>query len=110
MTRVGVAPEIQQKRRRVAQGIPAHGSGVPQGPGSYFGDSALRVHRTPLEWLRAERDGVVIVQPQLTYAYLRDARRLSFADPAHAQQVNRWLEPPRPRTELFLEVPDERAA
>jgi hypothetical protein len=79
-------------------------------PGSYFGDSALRVHRTPLEWLRAERDGVVIVQPQLTYAYLRDARRLSFADLAHAQQVKRWLEPPRPRTELFLEVPDERAA
>ncbi len=78
-------------------------------PASYFDDSALRVHRTPLEWLSAERDGIVIVQPQLTYAYLRDAR-LSFADRAFAQKVKRWREPSTPRGELLIEVPSERAA
>jgi hypothetical protein len=77
-------------------------------PATYFADGALRIHQTPLDWLKAERDGVVIVQTQWTYAYLRDAR-LSFADRAFAQKVKRWREPPAPRGELFIEVPAERA-
>lgn len=77
-------------------------------PASYFDGSALRVHRTPHEWLRAERDGIVIVQPRSTYAYLRDAR-LSFADRAFAQKVKRWREPSMPRGQLLIEVPSERA-
>jgi hypothetical protein len=71
---------------------------------------ALRVHRTPLEWLRANRDGIVIVRRELTYAYLRNVRRLSFADPAHARQVERWLEPPRAGPELLVEVVEKLAA
>jgi len=79
-------------------------------PASYFMDSALRVHRTPLEWLKADRDGIVIVQQDLTYAYLRNVRRLSFADPVHARHVERWLEPPRDGPELLIEVVKELAA
>ena len=78
-------------------------------PASYFDGKALRVHRTPLEWLKAERDGIVIVQPQLTYAYLRDAP-LSFADRAFAETVTRWREPSSARGALFIEVPAEGTA
>ena len=79
-------------------------------PATYFDCSALRVHRTPLEWLKADREGIVIVKPQLTYAYLYHARRLSFADPVYAQQVKRWLQPPKPTAELLIEVSAELAA
>jgi hypothetical protein len=79
-------------------------------PATYFDGGALRVHRTPLDWLRADRDGIVIVKPELTYAYLRNVRRLSFADPAHARHVERWLEPPRGGPELLIEVVKELAA
>jgi hypothetical protein len=79
-------------------------------PATYFMGGALRLHRSPLEWLRADRDGIVIVQPQLAYACLRNACRLSFTDVAHAQQVERWLEPPKPSVELLVEVHGSAAA
>jgi hypothetical protein len=79
-------------------------------PASYFDGGALRVHADPLAWLKADRDGVVIVKPELTYAYLRNVRRLSFADPALARQVERWLEPPQAGPELLVEVVEELAA
>ena len=79
-------------------------------PATYFAGGALRVHRTPLEWLRAYRDGIVIVQPHLTYAYLRNARRLSFADAAHARQVEEWLKTPKPSVELLVEIPERAMA
>jgi hypothetical protein len=44
--------------------------------------------------VEAGREGIVIVQPRLTYAYLRNVSRLSFADSTHALKVKRWLEPP----------------
>jgi hypothetical protein len=74
-------------------------------PASYFTGSALRVHRTPLDWLKADRDGIVMVKPELTYAYLRNAQRLSFRDDSLARQVRRWIEPPKPRVQLLIEVP-----
>ena len=77
-------------------------------PATCFGGSTLRVHRTPLEWLKAQRDGIVIVQPRLAYAYLRNVPRLSFADRLHAQRVKRWLQPPKPKTEILIEVPRGR--
>jgi hypothetical protein len=78
-------------------------------PATYFGGGTLRVHRTPLEWLLADRDGIVIVKPELTYAYVRNLRRVSCADTAYLQQVKQWLEPPRPSVELFVEVQEELA-
>jgi len=79
-------------------------------PASYFMGTALRVHRTPLEWLEAERDGICIVQPRFTHALLRHACRLSFADPVYAQQVKRWLQPPKPPVEMLIEVAEAMAA
>jgi hypothetical protein len=74
-------------------------------PASYFAAGALRVHETPLQWLQAERDGVVVVQPRLAYAYLRNVPRLTFADPRYARQVMRWLQPPKSTVEILVEVP-----
>ena len=34
-------------------------------PANYFAGDALRVHATPLDWLLAHRDGIVIVRPDL---------------------------------------------
>jgi hypothetical protein len=79
-------------------------------PASWFMDSALRVHRSPLEWLRANRDGICIVQPRFTYAYLRHVPRLSFGDRLYAQQVKQWLQPPKSKPELLIEVAEELAA
>jgi hypothetical protein len=42
-------------------------------PATYFDGGALRVHATPLDWLLANRDGIVIVQPDLAPAYLETA-------------------------------------
>jgi hypothetical protein len=71
-------------------------------PAAYFMGSALRVHRTPLEWLSAERDGIVIVQPQLAYAMLRDIPRIIVDDVQLARQIRRWLEPPESHVEILI--------
>ena len=72
-------------------------------PATWFGGGALRVHRTPAEWLHASRDGIVIVRPDLAHAYLGRCPRLSFAHVDHARRVYRWLKPPQPTVELLIE-------
>jgi hypothetical protein len=52
----------------------------------------------------------VIVDHKQTYAMLRHAPRLSFADADHARSVRRWLEPPKPRVELLVEIAARSAA
>jgi hypothetical protein len=81
-------------------------------PATWFDDGKLRIHRTPLEWLKADRNGIVIVQPAFTYYELRRAaeRGLSFADQLHKQQVKRWLEPPKVNAKIFMEIVDARGA
>jgi hypothetical protein len=79
-------------------------------PATYFCAGALRVHADPLAWLKAEREGIVSVQPRFTYAYLRHVPRLAFSTAAHARQVRAWLEPPKPRVEFLVKIPEEMAA
>lgn len=64
-------------------------------PATYSDDGALRVHPTALEWLKAEREGIVIVQPRYAFAYLSQARCIECADTEHAAQLDRWLRPPK---------------
>jgi hypothetical protein len=40
-------------------------------PGTYSDDGSLHIHATPLEWLRADRDGICIVQWRDAYGRLR---------------------------------------
>jgi hypothetical protein len=73
-------------------------------PATYFADSALRVHETPLQWLQAEREGIVIVRPDLAHAHLANCQRLAFSDARFAQMVKAWLQPPKPTVEIFVAV------
>jgi hypothetical protein len=79
-------------------------------PATFFMSGALHVHRSPIEWLRADRAGIVIIRPDLCHAYLRYTRRLAFADVHHALEVKAWLQPRVPPVELLVQVPAERPA
>jgi len=59
-------------------------------PATYFAGDALRIHPTPLDWLLADRDGIVIVRPDLAHAYLANCPRLVCSNAAYARQVARW--------------------
>jgi hypothetical protein len=78
-------------------------------PATYFACGALHVHETPLQWLQAEREGIVILRPDLANAYLANRPRLACSDAAYARQVEQWLQPPKPTVEIFVAV-EERAA
>ena len=45
-------------------------------PATYFAGGALRIHETPLQWLQTEREGIVIVRPDLAHAYLANCQRI----------------------------------
>ena len=71
-------------------------------PATYFMDGALRVHASPLEWLRANREGIVILRPDFTYAHLRFCQRILCDDPAHAEDVEFWLRAPEPTVKILV--------
>lgn len=70
--------------------------------GTYFAGGALWVHETPLNWLLAERRGIVIVRRDLCHAYLARAPRLAFSTVEFAVKVRRWIQPPQPTAKLFV--------
>ena len=72
-------------------------------PATWFADGMLQIHRTPLDWLKAGGDGIVILNPKLCWAYLRNVPRLAFADISLARQIKAWLLPPEPQTEFLIE-------
>jgi hypothetical protein len=78
-------------------------------PATYFAGDALRVHATPLDWLRADREGIVIVRPDLAPAYLSHCQRIRCSNAAYARQVKKWVQPRQPAVEILVEV-EERAA
>ena len=71
-------------------------------PVTYMCDGALHVHETPLEWLREGRTGIVIIEPENAYHYLRTAERISVDVDAFAAKLAKWIEPPRPEARLFI--------
>jgi hypothetical protein len=77
---------------------------------TYFDGDALRVHTTPLDWLLADRDGIVIVRPDLAPAYLANCQRIRCSNQAHARQVEKWLQPHKPTVEILVEVAERAAA
>ena len=80
-------------------------------PATWLMGGALRIHHSPLEWLQADREGIVIVQPRLTFAMLRHCPRLLFASAAHARQVRGRLEhPPKITTEFLIVSKEEKRA
>jgi len=72
---------------------------------TYFGGGAFRIHETPVEWLLAERHGIVIVRRELCYAYLAHAPRVAFSTVEFASKVRRWMQPPKPTADLYVRAP-----
>jgi hypothetical protein len=60
-------------------------------------DDALPVWRSPLDWLRADRRGIVILRPGLAGHFLDDAGPLLAEDPEHGRELKRALARPGPR-------------
>ena len=79
-------------------------------PATYFAGDALRVHAMPLDWLLADRDGIVIVQPDLAPAYLQNCQRIRCSNAAHGRQVEKWLQPHKPKVDILVEVKEKAAA
>jgi hypothetical protein len=78
-------------------------------PATYFVGDALHVHETPLQWLKADREGIVILRPDLAPAYLSNCQRIRCSEAAYARLVEQWLQPPKPTVEIFVAV-GERGA
>ncbi len=79
-------------------------------PATYFMDGALRVHTSPLEWLRAGREGIVILRRDFAYAHLRFCPRVRVAGATFGRQLERSIQPPKPTCKILVEVQDERQA
>jgi hypothetical protein len=79
-------------------------------PATYFAGDALRVHATPLDWLLADREGIVIVRSDLAPAHLANCQRIRCSNEAHARRVEKWLKPRKPTVEILVEVGERAAA
>jgi hypothetical protein len=73
-------------------------------PATWFNGDGLCIHRSPLDWLRADRKGIVILKPKLCWAHLRHVPRVICADVQHGDLVKRWIKPPQSQTEIFIET------
>lgn len=71
-------------------------------PGTYALGSALRIHADPIAWLKADRQGIVIVNSKLTYTVLAKAHRVLLPDEKTATQFSEWIKPPLPTVEIYI--------
>jgi hypothetical protein len=69
-------------------------------------EGALPVHRTPLGWLKAEREGVVIIEERRGALELRDFGPLAAEDEAHGLELQMLFRNREPQ----IYVPERRAA
>jgi hypothetical protein len=69
-------------------------------------EAALAVHRTPFEWLLAERCGVVILDPDRAAIELRDFGPFAAQDEQHGLMLRALFRTREPR----IYVPERRAA
>jgi hypothetical protein len=79
-------------------------------PAHYLFNDALPVHRSPLQWLQAERTGIVIIEPRDAYGYLRSCPRVRVSDHVFGRQLERWIQPPKPTCQIMVEMPERQAA
>ena len=71
-------------------------------------DGALPVHRTPLGWLHAGRQGVVIVNPAAAARELQDLGPLLAEDITHAAEIEALFASLIPA--ILTDIPEKAAA
>ncbi|RVO82093.1 hypothetical protein CN084_04600 [Sinorhizobium medicae] len=72
----------------------ALGEDVIHAAATYGFGGCLNVFANPLDWLRAKRDGIVILNWNLTFNRLRDCPRIAIAETL-VNTLERHLKPPR---------------
>jgi len=63
-------------------------------PATFFMGGALRIHRWPLAWLAAEREGIVVIDASKAHAILRGASAIECEGAALAKALRKWVAPP----------------
>lgn len=76
-------------------------------PATYAFDCALNIFASPLEWLLARRDGIVLLDWTRAFDRLRDVPRIALAE-ALLPLYRRYMQPAR-MPELFI-IPQHRSA
>lgn len=77
-------------------------------PSTWFASGGLDIHRSPLDWLRMGKRGIVILKPELTYAFLRRCSRLICTDRELAAEVSKRLAPPRQTAKIYVRKGQEQ--
>lgn len=67
-----------------------------------FDDDALRIWRTPMKWLAAGRQGLVVVRPGPAFYALGNLSCVAAEDVEHGEQLEKILTPPKPRTRILV--------
>jgi hypothetical protein len=85
----------------------ALGEDIIDNPGTYSFDCALNIFSDPLDWLRAKRDGIVVLDWARAFDRLRDLPRMAIIEtllPLYRRHMQ-----PRHTPELFV-IPGRRQA
>ena len=77
-------------------------------PGIYSFDGCLQLHDDPLSWLRANRDGIVVIDWSRAFDRLRDCPRISVCP--RMRETYRQFMKPRHMPELFVRLEDRSVA
>jgi hypothetical protein len=70
----------------------------------------LPVWRDPIGWLKANRQGIVLLRPEQAYSRLDHLTGVIAEDVQHGEELERLLWTPRRRVPVFLRDANERAA
>ena len=70
----------------------------------------LQVWRDPIGWLKAKREGIVLLKPQQAYSYLDHLPGVIAEDVQHGEELERLLWTPRRKVPVFLRDEIERRA
>lgn len=68
----------------------------------------LPVWRDPIGWLKAKRQGIVLLRPDQAYSYLDHLPGVIAEDVQHGEELERLLWTPRRRVPVFLRDSNER--
>ncbi|RFC68354.1 MULTISPECIES: hypothetical protein [Mesorhizobium] len=72
----------------------ALGQEIVDDPATYSFDCRLNIFADPLQWLQADRDGIVVVDWSLAFDRLRDVPRIAV-DETLILQYRRHMQPPK---------------
>jgi len=73
-------------------------------------DLPLRVHETPLEWLKHGREGIVVIDPKMAAPALIDAAPLAVSTPAFAVRLRNMLHRTPPKIVVDVQATKSEAA